>query len=429
MNNIDIKEWYKSEFANLEKNLNGESSSEVHLQRKYSLEKLLALPFPTLKDEDWRYTDVSSLNDKRFSATGKAKISKEALRKYLFKKSEYITLVYVNGLFDEKNSQLGSLPEGVTLSHSLSAASGKTLGSTLDTANYFSMLNSAFMNQGTVLQLKKNTVLETPVYILHVTTTENAAIYPRNYIMLEDNSQATVIENYVRTSDAEYFTNSVTEIFVGENSQLTHVRIQDESLNAYFVNNTQVRQKQNAVYTSYNISFGSRLSRTDLQTHFEGQNGESHLYGLYIAGGEQLVDNHTMIDHAVPNCQSNEVYKGVLAGNARGVFNGKVLVRPDAQKTAAFQQNKNILLSETALVDTKPQLEIFADDVKCSHGATVGQLDENALFYLRSRGFGKDLARSILIFAFAEDVVRSIKLAPVVEYLEGKLNEKLNFNF
>jgi len=245
-------------------------------------------------------------------------------------------------------------------------------------------------------------------------------------IMAGKNSQVSIIANYRGSGSQKYFNNAVTEIFIGENSIVDLYKIQNEKDDSYHIEKVQALQKKNSVFNHYNLNFGGAIVRNDINSLLDDENTETHFYGLYLAHGNQHVDNHTFADHAKPNCMSNELYKGILDDNARGVFNGKIMVRKDAQKTNAYQSNKTILLSRTAKIDTKPQLEIFADDVKCSHGTTVGQLDEESEFYIKSRGVPQELAKSMLIRAFANDVIEKIKIEPLKEQLNHMIFEHLH---
>ncbi|MDP3831225.1 MAG: Fe-S cluster assembly protein SufD, partial [Ignavibacteriaceae bacterium] len=292
--------------------------------------------------------------------------------------------------------------------------------------NIFTALSTAFLKEGAFILVEKNSVIEKPIQILYVTATgENVITNPRNLFVVEENAQVKIVEIHKSLEENLNFTNTVTEVIVDNNAVVEHIKLQDENLRSFHVSRLEVDLEKSSNYSSYNVSIGAAISRNDSNARFNDEGGECTLNGLYLTQGEQLVDNHTMIDHAKPHCNSHELYKGVMNDKSRAVFNGKVLVRKDAQKTNAFQENKNILLSEEAIVDTKPQLEIFADDVKCSHGATIGQLSKDALFYLRSRGFGEEFARTTLIYAFASDVVHSISIPEVRDRLEAMLAEKL----
>jgi Fe-S cluster assembly protein SufD len=284
----------------------------------------------------------------------------------------------------------------------------------------FSSLNTAFMQDGAVIIVPDNMTVEIPIHIIYLTDDQAGASAsgPRNLIVLGKNARATVIETYSGPDDTEYFTNSVTEVSLEAGAALDHYKLQQEGQKGFHIGSLEVWQQRDSRFYSHSISLGGKLARNDINVKLQGPGAQVILNGLYLAGGTQHIDNHTRIDHLSPHTSSKENYRGVLSGRARGVFNGKVIVHKDAQKTDAHQSNANLLLSSEAEVDTKPELEIYADDVKCSHGATVGQLDENMLFYLQSRAIPEDLAHSLLTFAFAEDVISRIQLAPVRRRLE-----------
>ena len=281
---------------------------------------------------------------------------------------------------------------------------------------------------GAFIFIPDGKIVEEPIHILFVTDSNGEKILsqPRNLFVAGKNSQVSIIEHYTSINDNIYFTNVVSEIVAGQDSIIDHVKLQEESINSFHISREEIDQERGSNFTSHSISLGGMIARNDIQSRFNDQGSECTLNGLYLLSRKQLYDSHTMIDHAKPYCNSHEHYKGILDDQSRGVFNGKVLVRPDAQKTNAFQENNNIILSDDALVNTKPQLEIFADDVKCSHGATVGQLDMDSLFYLKSRGIGEEKARTILIHAFASDIVKTIKIESVKNYLEEILENTFN---
>jgi Fe-S cluster assembly protein SufD len=431
----EAKEWYLAQFESFEKKLNGESKLPIHQFRKSAVAKLAELQFPTIKDEEWKYTDLLPLLQHKFNPAIAApvEVSRKQIEPFLFNHAEYNTLVFVNGAFREKLSNIIDGDDKFVVLPLRAAFETqqeiikKFLGKNVEQKQYiFPELNAAFLQDGAFVLIKKNAVLAHPVHILYVSASdEELAIQPRNLFILEENAQASLIENYETISGSSSFTNAVSEVFLGKSANLSHVRIQNESRNSFHVSLSEAVLDQASVYTYHNVDLGGKMARNNFHIRFAAGEAECHLNGLYLVKDEQLIDNHTLIDHAKANCRSNELYKGVLTGKSRAVFNGKVLVRKDAQKTNAFQSNKNILLSDNALVDTKPQLEIFADDVKCSHGATIGQLDEESLFYLRSRGLSYEQARNILIFAFAKNVVETIKHEEVLAYIENKIHEQL----
>jgi Fe-S cluster assembly protein SufD len=287
----------------------------------------------------------------------------------------------------------------------------------------FAALNTAFLSEGTLVYLPKGVVLEEPLHLVFVGSANSNPLscHPRILIVAEENSQARIVETYLGAGTGAYFTNPVTELIAGDNAILEHYKLQMENLNAFHLAHLQVRLGRDSNVTLHSISLGGALVRNDLNVVLDGEGGEATLNGFYFAGGTQLVDNHTRIRHEKPHCNSHELYKGILDGKARGVFSGRIYVHPGAQKTDSKQTNKNLLLSDEALVNTIPQLEIYADDVKCTHGATIGQLDADSVFYLRSRGIGLAEARELLTYAFASDLTGRIRIPAIREGLEKQL--------
>jgi len=428
----ELKELFIKQFQSFENTLNGEKELPLHQIRKDAIEIFSTLNFPSIKDEEWKYTNINPLLSKTFKpADSIPEVDPEFINKYLFDKKEFITLVFINGYFSKEFSEVESLPKGLIL-ETISEAIKKHpelvlsyFSKTSSEKNIFTALNTAFSDHGTFVFIEGNSIIERPIQILYVTKADDIFVSPRNLFLISKNAQVKIIETYAGFGDKSYFTNQVTEFIVNDNAIVEHVRIQDEQLHAFHISTMSVNIETSSNFSSYNINFGGSFVRNNVNAKFNGGFAECRLNGLYVTQGSQFVDNHTSIDHAKPNCLSNELYKGILNDTSRGVFNGKVFVRQDAQKTNAYQQNKNILLSNDALVNTKPQLEIFADDVKCSHGATVGQLDKDQLFYLKARGIQETEAKAILIYAFASDVVHSISMLQVRDHLEALLAEKL----
>ena len=279
----------------------------------------------------------------------------------------------------------------------------------------------AFMTDGVVIELSRNAVVDLPIHLLYLASQPETSVHYRNLIVADENAQATVVEHYAGSEGASYLTNAVTTIIGGANSNVQHYKLQQESVKAFHVAGIHATQARDSRFTSHSIALGGAIARNDITSRLAAEGAECTLNGLYMVGGRQLVDHHTRIDHAKPRGTSREFYRGVLDGAARGIFNGKVVVHPDAQHTDAEQSNHNLLLSKAAEVDTKPQLEIFADDVRCNHGATVGQLDDNMMFYLRSRGIEADVAKALLIYAFAHDIIGRIGLDPLKRRIERHL--------
>lgn len=436
-NTTEFKKWYSESFKKFEESLNGETKLPLHQTRKTALEEFQNAKFPTVKDEEWKYTNVSSLlNHKFVDVIGKSFDNGNVdLEKYLFNKRNFYTIVFINGVYDEVNSLELDEP-GITLCNLKTAIKKYPEEINLHIGKFakaedsiFTALSTACLNDGVFLKVKSGKALDKPVQVLYVNSGgDNLLIQPRNLFVIGKNAQAKIVESYYSEGESEYFTNSVTETYVDQNGILEHVKIQEESLKAFHISTTEIDVEKESIYSSYNINFGGNLVRNDLNARFHGEYGHCTLNGLYLADGEQHIDNHTLIDHAVPNCESHEMYKGVLDDSSRAVFNGKVHVWKDAQKTNAFQENKTVILSDSARVDTKPQLEIFADDVKCSHGATIGKLSEEGLFYLRARGIGEELAKTMIINAFANDAVHTISIADVRDRIEERVAIKLAKN-
>jgi Fe-S cluster assembly protein SufD len=404
--------------------------------RRTAMDRFAATGFPTSRDEEWRFTPVGPIAQSPWRpASGSAAVSRAQLDSFVFGHPEWTTLVFVNGVFSEALSSVGVLAPGLRvgrLSEALNtdgAVIEAHLGRHAPTVSSpFTALSTAFMREGGFVHVPANTDVARPVHLVFVTTDEAAGrvTHPRNLIVVEPGARASVIESYVTLAPAgTYWTNAVTEVVAGANSWLEHTRIQRESERAYHIGSTHVDQYRDSHYRSFSMAMGGALARHNLHVRLNGENVEALMYGLYLTRGEQLADNHTVIYHDQPNCRSWEVYKGVLDGRSRAVFNGKVFVKPEAQKTDAKQTNRNLLLSDTAKVNTKPQLEIFADDVKCTHGATVGRLDDVALFYARSRGVPAAEAQRLLTYAFAAEVIEEVALEPVRDELERLVRERL----
>jgi len=432
----EIKNWYLKNYELFENSLNGDRFSSINGLRKEALNKFSDLSFPTVKDEEWKYTSIAPLLEHNFvPSLNKKTLTKDQIENFLFDDLESNVVVVINGHFSEELTSLNKIPKGVEISSFAKAISSnsplvkKHFSKYADFSKHiFTSLSTAFTRDGVLIHISEGKIIERPIHILFITSSENEKllIQPRNLFVAEKNTQATIIEHFVNINSGVYFTNTVTEIVVGENAIIDHLRLQEESKSAFHIGRMDIDLERTANFTSHFISLGASLTRNDFNARFNDEGGECTLNGLFLTEGNQHFDVHTLIDHAKPHCNSHEHYKGILDDNSRGVFNGKVIVQPDAQKTNAFQENNNIILSKEALVNTKPQLEIFADDVKCSHGATIGQLDNDAMFYLKSRGIGEEAARAILIHAFASDVIKSVKVKPVRNYIEEILADNSN---
>jgi Fe-S cluster assembly protein SufD len=401
------------------------------------MDRFATVGFPSSRDEEWRFTPVSPIAQTDFRPAAPAKLTRSALQPFLFGHPEWPQLVFVNGKFAPDLSVLPSLPLGVRLGNLATALAGDTTLLERHLTRHaapettpFAALNTAFIRDGALVYVPVDTALDRPVHLLFVTSPDagGTVAHPRNLIIVERGAKASVVESYVSLAGgATYFTNAVTEVVSGENAWTEHTRIQRESERAYHVGLTHVDQARGSHYRSFTLAMGGAIARHNLHVRLNAPGIETLMYGLYLTHGDQLVDNHTAIYHDHPECNSWEVYKGVLDDRSRAVFNGKVFVKPEAQKTDAKQTNRNLLLSSGAKVDTKPQLEIFADDVKCTHGATVGFLDPAALFYLRSRGLPPAVARKVLTYAFAGEVVNEVALEPVRRELDRLVLARLGY--
>lgn len=395
---------------------------------------------PTTKDEEFKYLSLKALEDGHFAPAYGATIDRYQVEQTAVGQVDAITVTFVNGEYAPELSSAHLLPKGVFIGsirdglaaheESIVRHLGEiaTLKGKLGTTNdeRFVYLNTAYLTDGAFVYLPKGVSLELPVHILYLTSADHGPLvsFPRTLIVLEENSDAKVLETYLGI-EGVYFTNAVTEVFLGESAILEHTRFQDEQIESVHIGVNAVHQGADSIYTSNNVTFGARIARNDVNVWLDGEHTETWLNGASVGFGHQAIDNHTRIDHAKPNCNSFEVYKTILGDHALGVFNGKIFVYEDAQKTDAKQTNKAILLSPTATINTKPQLEIFADDVKCTHGATIGQLREESLFYLQSRGIPKPEAQGLLVYAFAAEVLEKITIPTVRDILEKALFEKL----
>lgn len=414
---------YLALFSKAEKELARIGPPAVHRARKAGIARFGEVGFPTLQDEEWRFTNVAPLTRVPFLPAFLEPIAAVNDRAVLPR------MVFVNGKCSQEFPAKG-LPAGVVVGR-LSQAFAQTPALVeryltrlaRPEASPFTALNTAFLYDGALVYVPRGVVVEEPVCLSLIcsVTRDPLVSHTRVLVVVEEDARLTLVEDYAGSDGEVYFTNAVTEISVGAGAVVDHYKVQQESKTAYHIAAMHVHQAKGSRFSSHSLAFGGALTRNDANAVLDAENCECTLNGLYMASGTQVIDNHTRIDHAKPNCASHELYKGILAGQARGVFNGKIYVHPDAQKTDAKQTNKTLLLSDDAVIDTKPQLEIFADDVKCTHGATIGQLDAEQIFYLRSRGVGQAEARSLLTYAFANDIVRRVKVDAVRQNLEELL--------
>ena len=416
----------------------GGESGDLRRARQSAFEQFRLLGFPTIKHEDWKYTNLNRFLKDAYAVAGatvRPAFAEAAAGEIMLPAATAIPgldacrVVLVNGIWDGKVAG-GPLPRGLDIRRVADAVLDPALVGFFENGKWgnlaFPNLNTAFFTDG--LLIRVTGVVEKPLHVVHYFTADsNLLVQPRHTWVVGANAEVTVVETiHSALGEARVLVNSLTEILAQSDARVNHLVIQSAEAGMRLVNHTTVRQKKQSLYNNYTFTFpGAELVRNDLQLRLEEDHTETHLYGLYLAAGQQLVDNHTLVDHQKPHCFSNELYKGVLLERSTGVFNGKVYVHQDAQKTNAFQQNNNLVISKHATIDSKPELEIFADDVKCSHGSTVGQFSEDALFYLRARGIGEDAAKALLIAAFAFDVTEKIKLAPVAAYINQLINQHI----
>ena len=402
--------------------------------RRRAFDRFTALGFPTTRDEDWHFTSVTPIAERTFRSLKAAPttLTLTDIEPWLVDGSWH-RLVFVNGRLEPSLSQFTEMPADVQISPLSEALReepewvGKHLGAlaAFDRAA-FTALNTAFMQDGTVIHIPRGEVVETPLHILHVVDAQadGAALHPRLLVVAEPHSRVSLVESFVGIGGGSYLTNGVSEIVIGDGARVDHYKVQREGIDAFHVDTTQVTQGRDTIYHSFSYASGAALSRTNIYTKLLGTGSEARLNGLYVIDGAQHADHQTFVEHIAESCSSRELYAGILDGSSHGVFNGKVYVDPLAQKTDGKQTNKALLLSPTARVDTKPQLEIFADDVKCTHGATIGRMDDQALFYLKSRGIGADNAKALLTYAFAAEPLETIEIDALRLELERQVFER-----
>ncbi len=412
--------------------------------RADALERFERQGFPTTREEDWKYTNVAPIAKATFNTSFEhtdTTLDAAAVAPFLYPEAQGSRLVFVNGNFNQTLSTFDGLSAGAVVVNLADALSGehegivrahlaRTVAGDADRPDGgFASLNTAFLGDGAFVYLPRGVRCETPIHLLFLADAETAdvAAFPRILIVAEQESEVTIIESYeTARGDHRYLTNALVEVFVGAQARVTHYKLQRESEAAYHIAETLAQLERNAVYDLTTITLGARLSRHGINLQLAHEGAECWVDGLYLVGDGQHADTHSLIDHRAPRCASHQIYKGILDGKSRAVFNGKVFVHQDAQQTDAKQTNKNLLLSKEARVDTKPQLEIFADDVKCAHGATVGQLEEEELFYLASRGLHPDLARNLLTYGFAEELVTKIKIESIKRQLDEAILNRLH---
>lgn len=400
----------------------------LELVRNGAIDRFEQLGFPSVREEGWKYTNLAALAKESFTpASASDEITASDTSRFAYPESKGAHLVVVDGFLREELSEKSGLEEVVAIdliSAVTDARYNKIVRKYLArNAGYhnngLTALNTAFLQSGVFLLIPKNVKLATPVQVTFVANADGTASFPRVLVVAEEHSSATLIESFVSRGDERYFTNAIVEIVLREGAHFEHYRLQRESRQAFHVSTTSAELGRSSRYDTTSINLGAQLSRHDISVVMDHEGAETSVDGLYMVGSDQHTDTHSVIDHKQPHCNSHQLYKGILDGNGRAVFNGKIFVREGAQKTDAMQTNKNLLLSDKARVDTKPQLEIYADDVKCAHGAAVGQIDPEELFYLETRGIGPELGRSLLTYGFAEEVIAKIG----IESIRSELDE------
>ncbi len=437
---IQNVESYLETFTEFEKHAAGTNLAWFRKLREDAFARFCQVGFPTTRDEDWRFTNVSSISRAQFALAGKsnARLSVSDLQQWKMDGSA-AQLVFVGGQFRSDLSQIGKLASGIAIS-TLKEETVKSaklleahLGRYLDIQrDPFSALNTAFAEDGAFVYIARGTALEHPIHLLFVSTTAHSPrmIHPRNLLVFEKETQATIVEEYVSLSDGTtsggtILCNSATELVAGENATISHYRIEREDKDSFNISTLRLQLERSANVASHSLLLGGGLVRNNVHPVLAGEGAECLINGLFVGNGKQHLDNYMHVEHASPHCSSRQFYNGILDDQSHGVFHGRIVVHKDAQKTDAKQTNRNLLLSDSAQIDTKPQLEIYADDVKCTHGATIGQIEENALFYLRSRGIDEVSARRLLLMAFAGECLDRMKAGTAREYAEALIQKHL----
>ena len=414
-------------------------NDNLSVVRKSALDEFKTLGIPSARHEEWKYTPIKTkLRDNLQLIDSHSSLVREdaVLPPFSFSHDPGQRLVFINGIFSIEHSNItkqtgliiGSLKDNLSEHRDIVL---KYYNQATDTAKEnFAALNTAFAQDGAFIYVTKNTQITSPVYIHHIFTTDSADVFTqsRNLIVVDENSQISIVEDF-KNFAGEKFYNHVSEVFIGQNAEVNYAYLQMENRKSTSVNYVEAKLEKDARYHITTVTFDGKLVRNNVNAYMDGENALATLNGLFLCDGDMHVDNHILVDHRVPNCNSNQVYKGVLNGESIGVFNGKIFVQKDAQKTNAYQSSKAILLSDEASMNSKPQLEIFADDVKCSHGAAIGQVSKNELFYLKARGIDEATAKGILTYAFANWVINEIAIPEIKDSLDGKLKEKLKIEF
>jgi Fe-S cluster assembly protein SufD len=433
---MDLKEKLVASFMAFENKGNIDLDSKVHEIRTEAIESFEKVGFPTKRDEEWKYTSLNSLlkNDYTMFPKSEATVELKDVKKYFLHEIESFKIVFIDGVYSSFLSDTShEMADVCILSSALKQPKYKMVidhyfGKVASKTDSLTSLNTAFSKEGAFIHIPKNVVLPKPVQILHFSTGSEKEIMlqPRNLIVVGENSHVQIYERHQNLGENIVLTNAVTEVIANKRAIADIYKIQNDNSSASIIDNTYVQQKESSIVSVSTFSFGGNITRNNLEFHHEGEHITSNLNGITVIGNKQHVDNHTLVHHKKENCESHEMYKGIYDDRSTGVFNGKVVVDKEAQKTNAYQQNDNVLIGDKASVNAKPQLEIFADDVKCSHGCTIGQLDDSALFYLQSRGIPKKEAKALMLFAFCNDVVEKIKIPALKSRINKLLTEKLD---
>ena len=426
----EARDRYVSEFRRFAGNGAGDAPAWLREIREAAIARFAELGFPTMRQEEWRFTSVAPIVETPFALAypqQSAGVSPRDIEPFLAGGAGRHCIVFLNGAFAEELSSLGRLPAGVKVGSLAAALETEPELARQHLARYarydsnaFTALSTAFAHEGAFVYVPPDALVDKPLQLLFVCTADHGqrVSHPRNLVVVDRGARATVVETYAALTDATYWTNAVTEVVVGDGARADYYRIQRESQQAYHVATTQCHQGRDSVVALHAIALGAALARHDINAVLDGTGGELLLNGLYVLGRQQHVDHHTVIDHAKPHCESHEFFNGILDDHAHGVFNGRIIVRKGAQRTDSKQTNNNLVLSEHARADSQPQLEIYADDVKCTHGATLGPLDEMALFYLKTRGVGPEEARSLLTYGFGAEILARMQIAELRDQLE-----------
>ncbi len=431
-----FKDKLLSSFIVFENQLNGQKKLPFHQQRRDAIDVFEEKGFPTVRHEEWKYTNLKPLFNKDYNVflSGEESLEFRDVRRYFLSESDTYKIVFINGFFASWLSSTTHQNYDVcTFSAALENhrdVVDKYAGSIARNDESLTALNTSFAREGAFVNVPDGKVVDRPIEIIFFTTgaDKNSFVQPRNLVVVGKNAECCIVERHQSLGNQLTVSNSVTEVMAHAGAHVTYHKIQNDTETASLIDSTTVKQERDSKVTVHTFSFGGKLTRNNLEFDLCEEGAEAHLYGVSILDNKQLVDNHTVVNHISPNCYSNELYKGIFDDNSRGVFNGRIHVQPHAVKTNAFQQNNNILLSDKSSIDTKPQLEIYADDVKCSHGCTIGQLDEDALFYLRQRGIGKREAQALLMFAFTTDALQELKIPELKNKLNRLIARKLNVN-